>query len=76
MHIARKRNCGLDGQLSRNEFEGMHAMLFDVLISSVGGVFVVARGVNERRAKRVRLRWLKLYPALTVSLSSSLPLPE
>lgn len=59
-----------------NVFEGMHAMLFDVLISSVGGVFVVARGVNERRAKRVRLRWLKLYPALTVSLSSSLPLPE
>ena len=48
-------------------------MLFDVLVSSVGGVFVVARGVNERRAKRVRSRWLKLYPDLTVSLSSSLP---
>ena len=72
MHIARKRNCGLDGQLSRNEcIEGMHAMLFDVLVSSVGGVFVVARGVNKRRANRVRSRWLKRYPALTVSLSFS-----
>ena len=48
-------------------------MLFDVLVSSVGGVFVVARGINERRANRVRSRWLKRYPALSVSLSSSLP---